>query len=142
MGSSRSEKQMTKKYHVLIADDDNKLSSALAVRLESAGFEASTAQDAYAAVAMAKRDHPDLLLLDINMPAGSGMSVGQRLHSDETFGSVPIIFMTGEDSERICQLAEEYGANLSAAAVLRKPFEHAPLIALIHEMVTGHKAVA
>ena len=64
---------------ILIADDDRNLLQALTVRLDAAGYDVITTQDAYQALDFARKHRPDLLLLDINMPAGSGFSVHERI---------------------------------------------------------------
>lgn len=109
---------------ILIADDDLKLLEALTVRLEAEGFDVIATQDAYQALALARRDQPDLMLLDINMPAGNGFSVQERASEIEELSDTPIIYITGEEPDVVDATAEELGA----AAVVHKPFETAELL--------------
>lgn len=109
---------------ILIADDDTGLLEALAVRLEAEGFEVISTRDAYQALAIARRDRPDLLLLDINMPAGNGFSVQERIGKIEELAGTPIIYITGEEPGTVDRTALELGAF----AVVHKPFETAALL--------------
>jgi DNA-binding response OmpR family regulator len=109
---------------ILIADDDVKLAEALTVRLESEGFTVISTQDAYQAVAIARRERPDLLLLDINMPAGSGFSVQQRVAEIDELADTPIVYITGEGSDSVDRTARDLGAF----AVIHKPFETEQLL--------------
>ena len=86
---TRKERDMATKT-ILIADDDLSLLEALKIRFQSEGFEVITSQDAYQALAIAQRDHPDLLLLDVNMPAGNGFSVHERLARMERLAGTPV----------------------------------------------------
>lgn len=92
--------------------------AAIRIRLEAAGFEVLTAQDGYQALAMARSARPDLLVLDINMPAGSGFSVQERLETIDGIANTPIIFITGETADTIRQDAIAHGV----ASVIHKPF--------------------
>jgi len=112
---------------ILIADDDVKLLQALKTRLEATGYEVFVTQDAYQALEHARREEPDLLLLDINMPAGNGFSIQSRLATMDKLAGIPIIFITGEQSAEIDKTAQERGAF----AVVHKPFETDQLIETI-----------
>lgn len=112
---------------ILIADDDQNLLLALSVRLEAEGYDVVRAQDAYQALERTRQTNPDLLLLDINMPAGNGFSVQERIANIDELSSTPIIYITGEDSDRVNRTAQELGAF----AVVPKPFETEDLLETI-----------
>ena len=101
---------MSRKARVLIADDDSALLSALKVRFEQINAEVETAQDGYNALARARTFMPDLMVLDINMPAGDGFSVHERLDSIQGLERTKIIYLTGDRSERLDNLAFQLGA--------------------------------
>ena len=109
---------------ILVADDDVKLLEALTARLEAEGFEVISTQDAYLALALARREQPDLLLLDINMPAGNGFSVQERAAEIDELANVPIVYITGEEPDAVDATAQELGA----IAVVHKPFETTELL--------------
>lgn len=101
---------MARKARILIADDDTALLAAMKLRFEQINAEVVTAQDGYNALAKAREFKPDLIVLDINMPAGDGFSVHERLDSIEGMGQTKIIYVTGDRSERLDNLAYQLGA--------------------------------
>ncbi len=105
---------MTK--HILVVDDDPLLRRSLAFNLERAGYRASTAASAEDALALARRDPPDLILLDIGLPGMDGLEALHRFRSEK---EVPIIFLTGRRRE----LDEILGLELGADDYVTKPFE-------------------
>jgi two-component system response regulator MprA len=122
---------------ILVADDDDALLEALSVRLESHGYSVVRARDAVQAVSVARRTVPDLLILDINMPAGDGITVLARIRAIEDLGTVPAIYITGDRSARASVLDAETGAG----AVLNKPLDMDRLLALTAEAVGDVESV-
>lgn len=106
------------KQTVLIADDDLRLLRAMEARLSHEGYRVLSCQDGYQAIAIAHHEHPDLMILDINMPAGSGFSVHERMRTGEDTRSIPVLYITGHDTQVIYDIADRMGA----LAVLQKPF--------------------
>ncbi len=109
---------------ILIADDDDRVLKALIIRLGSLGFHVITATDGYNALALAAKHKPHLLVLDVNMPAGDGFSVQERLKGIPDMSQTPIIYVTGDRSDRLNDLADELGAF----ALLHKPFHVEKLV--------------
>jgi DNA-binding response OmpR family regulator len=122
---------MAAKKKVLVADDDLKVLKALSIRLEAEEFEVITCQDAYQALEMARRNQPDALLLDVNMPAGNGFSVQERITKIKELANVPVIYITGDASEATDRNARKLGAY----AVLHKPFNMAKLLETLRTAV-------
>lgn len=94
---------------VLIADDDRDLLEVLALRCRKLGLEVRTASSGLDAFMEAASDAPDLLILDINMPAGDGLRVWQKLMHYPGFRSIPVIFLTGRidpETLRDCDLLD------------------------------------
>jgi CheY-like chemotaxis protein len=81
---------------ILIADDDRDLVYSLFLRCRRLGLKVLTAHDAFTALTIAKTQSPDLICLDVEMPAGNGLSVCEMLTSDETCRSIPIAILTGK----------------------------------------------
>ena len=114
---------------ILIVEDDLKIALAVGVRLKANGYEVLTAFDAMAGVAMAVKHVPDLVILDISIPAGSGFLVAERLQSmTPTFGT-PIIFMTGSRNPEF----QAKAMKLGAVAFMEKPFQNGELIAQVRK---------
>lgn len=115
---------MSGKRTVLVADDDVRLLQALALRLEAAGLKVIQVQDAYRALERCRYDKPDLLILDINMPAGSGFSVQERMEKQHEFGHVPVIYMTGDTRME----TELHAHEMGAIGVIHKPLNMRELL--------------
>lgn len=94
----------------MITDDDTALLAALKVRFEQINAQVITAEDGYNALAKAREFRPDLMVLDINMPAGDGFSVHERLASVDGLSDTKVIYLTGDRSERLDNLAYQLGA--------------------------------
>src|SRR5437764_12867534 len=78
---------------LLIVEDDQNISQSLAIRLKNAGYEVDVAPDALSGLEFAMRKPPDLVLLDISLPAGNGFGVAERLQSLLSTAT-PFIFLT------------------------------------------------
>jgi DNA-binding response OmpR family regulator len=115
---------------ILIVEDDQKIALALAVRLKSAGYETSTAFDAVGGVSEAMRFQPDLVLLDVSLPAGSGFTVAERVRSVMP-AATPIIFLTASRQPGLMERAQELGA----AGYFEKPYEAEALLTAVHQHI-------
>jgi len=112
---------------VLIADDDRSLVLLLSKHLVKRGFEVAGAYDAMQAFVTATRQPIDAVILDINMPAGTGYEVLKRMRSNPKSSLIPVIVLTGS-----IQPSEEQKVKaLGADGFLRKPVDLAQLDALI-----------
>jgi DNA-binding response OmpR family regulator len=118
--------KMTK---ILIVEDDTKIATALAIRLKSEGYEVEIAVDAIMGVASARRLEPDLVILDISMPAGNGFTVAERLRALTQTMSTPFIFLTASKKPGLRERALEVGA----VAFLEKPYDPEKLMATVRE---------
>ena len=112
---------------ILIIDDDPRIVSALQVRLGASGYLTTTASDAVTGLSRAVGTEPDLILLDISLPDGDGLSLAQRLKSLPETRRVPIIFVTAHHDP----VLRERSMGLGAAGLFEKPFNTAELLAVI-----------
>lgn len=108
---------------ILIADDDLALSHLLERRLREQGYEVMVARDAIQAWQLAQREKPDLVVLDIHMPGGSGLAVLRRLKNNLNTRSVSVIVVTAAEDQSILQQV----LALRPDALLRKPLRLADL---------------
>ncbi|OGC76666.1 MAG: hypothetical protein A2Z27_04855 [candidate division Zixibacteria bacterium RBG_16_50_21] len=108
--------------YILLVDDDALMRRSLALILEQAGYRTSTAANAEDALASARRDRPDLVLLDIGLPGMDGLEA-LRHFRDQL--SVPVIFLTA----RRRNLDQILGLELGADDYITKPFEADVLLA-------------
>jgi len=104
---------------VLLVDDDNTILLGIGVRLKSMGYTVYTAKDAVSAVSAVRKSQPDVVVLDISLPAGDGFLVADRLQNLVGSAATPIIFMTSSDKPGLRERAK----NLGAVAFLIKPFD-------------------
>jgi len=110
--------------HILLVDDDDLLRRSLTFNLEKAGYRVSAAANAEDALAVAARDVPDLVLLDIGLPGMDGLDALR--HFQNRIG-VPVIFLTARRRE----LDEVLGLQLGADDYVTKPFDLDVLLARI-----------
>lgn len=122
---------------LLIADDDRALVQALAVRFRAEGFRVVLAYDAYQAVQAARQAQPDLLLIDVNMPAGDGLSTLDRIERLQDAHDCRLVFLTGEHSQRVTDGAIAHGAF----AVVYKPFETNVLVDTVRRALQSKRVV-
>ena len=87
------------KPKILIVDDDPDLRRGLNLRLRASQFETAYAADGFSAIVMAQKEHPDLIILDIGLPAGDGFVVLDRLQQSATLATIPVIVLTARDPQ-------------------------------------------
>ncbi len=112
---------------ILIADDDRGLVEAMTIRLHAAGYHVIACLDGDDALTEACGQHPDVIVLDVNMPGGTGQDVHEQLRNLEELGDTPVIYVTGKASPE----DEQKARDLGAAAFMRKPVEPEALIGAI-----------
>ncbi len=110
--------------HILIVDDDDLLRRSLAFNLEKAGYRASTAASSEDAILLARRDPPDLILLDIGLPGMDGLEA-LRFFQDRM--GTPVILVTARRRE----LDQVLGLEMGADDYVVKPFDLDVLLARI-----------
>jgi CheY-like chemotaxis protein len=115
---------MGQKKRILIVDDERDIVKVLMIRLQSSGYEVTTAFDGAQGVFMAHKEKPDLIILDIRMPAGDGFSVTERLKNSSHTWNIPIIFLTGSPEKD----AEERAMALGARFYIKKPYDPEELL--------------
>ena len=86
------------KNNVLIADDDDDLVEVLLRRCESIGLKVDTANNAMTALGKIEESLPDAVILDVDMPMGSGLCVAEMMSMHEELKSIPVIMLTGSKS--------------------------------------------
>lgn len=110
--------------HLIVVDDEALLRRSLVYNLEQAGYRVSSASRAEDALALARRDMPDLVLLDIGLPSMDGLQA-LRVFRQEI--GCPVIFVTARRRE----LDEQLGLELGADDYITKPFDFGVLLARV-----------
>jgi two-component system response regulator GlrR len=108
---------------ILVVDDDRDLVRGLAIRLKSEGYDVSTACDAASATSVARKEKPDLVILDLGLPGGDGYVVMDRMRS-MLLMDIPIIVLTARDP--LTDSGKSIGKG--AFAFFQKPVDHHTLL--------------
>jgi two-component system KDP operon response regulator KdpE len=116
---------------ILVIDDDQDLIKALRIRFRAEGFDFVAAGDGVMAVAMARREKPDLILLDLGLPGGDGYQVLERLKTLAGTSSTPVLVLSAKDPAVHAEKSLAAGAD----AYLQKPMENTALIAEIRRLL-------
>ena len=122
---------MSKKPVILIADDDPEILTMLGIRLSKKGYQVLEAVDGNQTLNLARKHHPDLVLLDVMMPGKNGWEVAKELRADDQFSNVGIVMLTAI-GEKVNEMTSPlYGAD----AYVDKPFDFADLEAKIKKVL-------
>ena len=113
---------------VLVVDDQPDIVRLVRDYLERAGFQVLTAGDGEQALQVARRSHPDLVILDLSLPKLDGLDVARAIRRD---GDVPIIMLTArtEESDRVA------GLELGADDYVTKPFSAREMVARVRAVL-------
>jgi two-component system, OmpR family, alkaline phosphatase synthesis response regulator PhoP len=112
---------------ILIVDDESAIRLICRVNLESAGFEAIEAGDGETALAVARSERPDLILLDVMLPGLDGWEVAATLRETPETRDIPIIFLTARTSTT----DEVHGHAVGGVGYISKPFDPAELTQMV-----------
>ncbi len=119
---------------ILVVDDEQQLAMAVKIRLQSRGYQVSTANDGQQALAAIEADRPDLVILDVLMPVMDGYSCMREINSRFGRGQIPIIILTARD--RMKDLFDLEGI----ADYVVKPFDHEDLLTRIERALKSRDA--
>ena len=112
---------------ILVVDDDPDMRLGLQLRLTANHYDVIFAADGVASIAEARKHMPDLMILDLGLPAGDGFSVLERLKVNESLSSIPVIVLSGRDRVGNWDRALKAGAK----TFLQKPVANDKLLAVI-----------
>ncbi len=123
---------------ILVVDDSVVVVKTIQMQLAKAGYAVSTAKDGSEAISTARREKPDLIVLDINFPPDvahgggvqwDGFLIMQWLRRLEEAKATPIVVITGGDAAKY----REQALKLGAVAFFTKPVDHAALVEIIRK---------
>ena len=121
-------KQSTKKYRLLVVDDETRILNFLQSNLKAQGYEVVTASNGLEALEQFHASHPDLILLDILMPKMSGVEVLKEIRG---FSTVPVIFLSAKGNEQ----DKISGLDMGADDYIAKPFSPDELVSRIEAVM-------
>lgn len=116
---------------ILIVDDEPDIVETLTFALEQEGFRCITAGDGIEALARARAENPNLMLLDVMLPKMNGYKVARLLKFDEQYRHIPILMLTAKAQESDRALGLETGAD----GYITKPFDASSLIATVKKHI-------
>ncbi|RNF85299.1 response regulator [Montanilutibacter psychrotolerans] len=116
---------------ILIVDDSPSQLMGIRRIVEKLGHEPLTAEDGAAGVEAAKRELPDLILMDVVMPNLNGFQATRSISREATTKHIPIVLVTTKDQET----DKMWGMRQGAKAYITKPFSETDLSALITELL-------
>lgn len=119
------------KPKILIVDDDPDLRRGLNVRLRANHYDTAYATDGFSAIAMAQKEQPDLIILDLGLPAGDGFLTLERLQESANLSCIPVIVLTARDPEYNRDRVLKAGAS----AFFQKPADNAQLLGTIRSVL-------
>jgi DNA-binding response OmpR family regulator len=114
---------------ILIVDDDPDVLRSMHVRLKANHYDTFFAADAISCMAEARKSEPDLVILDLGLPAGDGFLVMERFKAVPSLASIPVIVVSGRD----LRANQKRAVHAGAKAFLQKPVNNAELLAVIRQ---------
>jgi len=116
---------------ILVVDDEEDVREIVKARLIFQGYEVLTAEDGSTALAMAKREKPDLIILDIMMPNMDGYTTLRELRKDKEIGNTPVIILSVKEKDKMEDIF--YFQNISD--YIEKPFDSEELIEKVKKVL-------
>jgi two-component system alkaline phosphatase synthesis response regulator PhoP len=116
---------------VLIVDDDKHIRRIVRNLIENEGLECIEAEDGFKALAVAKEQHPDLMILDVMLPGLDGYKICRLLKFDEDFADISVIMLTSKTRPTDKETGYYTGADL----YLTKPFRPPELIEAVRQLL-------
>lgn len=124
-----------KKGKVLVVDDEVNITQILEFSIGSEGYEVITAANGEEAVDKARREQPDLIILDIMMPKIDGYEACRILKSNPLTKSIPVVLLTAKGRD----IDKRLGYEVGATDYIVKPFSPNKLVDRIHELLSCSK---
>jgi DNA-binding response OmpR family regulator len=116
---------------ILIIEDDSDMRLGCHIRLKANNYDTFFAADALASMTEAREHQPDLIILDLGLPAGEGFVVMERLKANTHLAVIPIIVVSSRDRLENGDRALKAGAK----AFLQKPVDNNELLAIIRQLL-------
>ncbi len=123
---------------ILVVDDEAPIVDAIAYNLQKEGFDVETAADADECISLIQSSVPNLVVLDVMLPSGSGLDICRRLQREKN--DLPILLLTARAAETDCLRGFEAGAD----DYVVKPFSMRELMARVHALLrrTGQEGLS
>lgn len=116
---------------ILVVEDDADVRLGYHILLKSNGYDTSFAADSLAAISEARKQQPDLIVLDLGLPAGDGFVVLERFRSNTALAMIPVVVVSARDIHANKERALKAGAK----AYIQKPWNDDELLATIQQLL-------
>jgi DNA-binding response OmpR family regulator len=116
---------------VLVIDDERSIRLLCRVNLAASGMEVIEADNGRAGLELARKERPDLVLLDVMMPDVDGWAVARELAADETTRDIPVVFITA----RADPADRRLGVQLGGVGYLVKPFDPVAIAEVVEDVL-------
>ena len=100
------------KKKILIIEDYKNIVEVLTMRLSSMGYAVISAKDGQEGLTLARKEKPDLIVLDVTLPKINGYKISRLLKFDSRYKDIPIIMLTSRETKRDEQIGLETGADI------------------------------
>jgi len=126
-GTQEKKDPLPTKHRILVVEDQAAIVDMVRMRLEANNYEVITAADGAEGLDKARKENPNLIILDVMLPKMDGYKVCKLLKADPRYNKIPIIISTGRTQQELRKLGREVGAD----AYISKPFEAQMLLSKI-----------
>jgi len=124
----------TSAYKILVADDQNDLRKLVRMTLAVGNYIVVEAGNGLDALALARKEHPDLALLDIMMQGMDGLQVCRAIREDKALRGMKVVLVTARGQQADIQQGEVVGAD----DYIVKPFSPSALLSRVEQLLQGH----
>ncbi len=116
---------------ILLIEDDRDMANVLSLRLKNEGFDITIAVDGYIGLKIAHQERPELIILDLMLPAGGGLATLKNLRISTHTQKIPVLVLTASMDEAQKQRVLDVGVS----AYLQKPYDAQELISTIQGII-------
>ncbi len=102
---------MTQIKKILVVDDDPDILKLMNAKLKASGYQVSFASDGVSCMSEVRKQDPDLIVLDLGLPAGDGFTTLERLKGQIAFSDIPVVVLTAREAAVARERAIEAGAS-------------------------------
>lgn len=113
---------------ICLIDDDPDLREIYSLTLNREGYDVSLGKDGAEGLAMIREKHPDIILLDLQMPVKDGFAVLKELSADKKLSQIPVIILSNVDGEAAFRQAGEYETRFYLVKALTSPEKVAKVV--------------